>query len=147
MDQPARRFTINFSAGSLIGLGVLAIILGGGVLMLFKWLQVSNENSRRRRCELNLATLGRAVHMFHDEHGALPPAVLGHDGPTWAFFLWPYREAGPPKTKETKTTRDDEVSPEEAEAAQRRRAYLATVDRFDFRQTCLAPANADVLSG
>src|SRR5262245_30907345 len=92
MEQPGPRFRLRFSAGPLIGLIVVVIVLAGGLLLLFRWLQVSHENSRRARCEMNLAALGTAVYIFHDEHGALPPAVLGRDGPTWAFFLWPYRE-------------------------------------------------------
>src|SRR5262249_9214083 len=72
---------------------------------------------------------GTAVYLFHDDHGALPPAVLGRDGPTWGLFLWPYREG------------------KGEDAAARRPEYLAAADRFDVRQNCLAGANAEVLGG
>lgn len=129
MEQPARRFALSFSPGSLIGLVVLVIVLGGGLLLLFRWILVSQEISRRRRCESNLAALATAVYLFHDDHGALPPAVLGREGPTWGLFLWPYRGG------------------KGEEAVARRPEYLEAANRFDFRQNCLAPSNADVLGG
>ncbi len=148
MEQPARRFAINLSVGSLAGLAAVAIVLCSGVLLLFKWVQVANENSRRARCEFHLAQLGYAVYAFHDLHGALPPAALGPDEPTWAFFVWPYRNVGPPEAMKTaKTAPSQRKTSPTGDARQRPPADLAVVDRYDFGQNCLAPPNAAVLGG
>jgi Protein of unknown function (DUF1559) len=148
MDTPPRRFAINLSVGSMVGLAALAIVLCSGVLFLFKWVQVANENSRRVRCEFNLARLGYAVYAFDELHGALPPAALAADEPTWAFFVWPYRNGGPPKSMQAsktgksrgKTSTADDTPP-------RTPPDLTAVNRYDFGQNCLTPANAALLGG
>jgi hypothetical protein len=147
MDKPARRFAINLSVGSLAGLAILLIVLCSGLLLLAKYVQVANENSRRVRCEFNLAQLGRAVHALHEEHAGLPLAVLGRDEPTWAFFLWPYREAEEPRPVEAGPRLKEDKPAEPGPAAERRQTYLAAVERYNFRQNCFAPENAAILAG
>jgi hypothetical protein len=147
MDKPARRFAINLSVGSLAGLAVVMIMLCSGLLLLSKHVQVSNENSRRARCEFNLAQLGRAVYAFHEDHGALPPAALNRDEPTWAFFVWPYRDAEPPQPTEAGPRLEEEKPAEPSAAAERQKAYLSRVERYDFRQPALAAPNAAIVVG
>ncbi len=146
MDKPARRFAINLSVGSLVGLAAVAVVLCGGVLLLFKWVQVANENARRSRCEFHLARLGYAAYAFHEDHGSLPPAALGPDDPTWAFFLWPYRDAPPPEgMKTSKTGQSEQDTPALADSRKRPSPDLTAVNRYDFAENCLAPSNAAVL--
>jgi hypothetical protein len=145
MEQPNRRFAINLSVGSLAGLAAAAIVLCSGVLFLFKWVQVANENSRRMRCELHLARWGYAADAFDDLHGSLPPAALAQDEPTWAFFLWPYRYAQPPEARQSADSKAGEANTASGGQARKSAPDLTTVNRYDFSQNCLAPANAAVL--
>jgi hypothetical protein len=147
MDTPSRRFAINLSVGSLAGLVMLVVALCGGVLFVFKWVQVSNENARRTRCERNLAELGYAVYAFHESHAALPPAALAPDEPTWAFFVWPYRNARPPDLQTAPETPSSAEKPPEEGKDQRPPVDLSLANRYDFAQKCLASPNAAVLSG
>ncbi len=146
MDTPQRRFAINLSVGSLAGLAAVTVVLCGGLLFLFKWVQVANESARRTRCASHLASLGYAVYAFEEDHGSLPPAALGPDQPTWAFCVWPYRDVGPPEGMTTsKTGRIEWKTPEKDARRKRPPPDLTVVNRYDFAQNCLDPSNAAVL--
>jgi hypothetical protein len=147
METPRRRFVINLSVGSLAGLAAVTVVLCGGLLFLFKWVQVANENARRTRCASHLASLGYAAYAFDEDHGSLPPAALGPDQPTWAFFLWPYREAEPPEALTTAKTSGNKPKTSAGPERKRKPPDLAAVSRYDFARSCLEASNAAVLEG
>jgi len=153
MERPFRRFAVNLSVGSLAGAFVITVILCGGLLVIFRWLHVANEDWRRTSCSNKLRLLGAATEAYQAQLGALPPSVVGPDQPTWAFFLWPYREAAPvrpdmPPDGKTAKTAADPNPVADGKAAEKKPppADLSLVNRYDFRKACTDPDNAALLA-
>lgn len=83
---------------TLVELLVLLAILTALIALLLPAIQKVRAAADRLRCSNNLKQLGLALHMYHNDHGALPPGVTS-DRPrerfprmTWLNRLLPYIE-------------------------------------------------------
>lgn len=61
---------------TVIELLALMFIIGLLVALLLPAVQQSREASRRLQCKNHLKQLGLALHMYHDAHSVLPPAMI-----------------------------------------------------------------------
>jgi len=92
------------SAFTLVELLVVIAIIGVLIGMLLPAAQSVREAARRTQCLNNLRQIGLATTMFHDVHGAFPPARLypkknarapfdkGGDQPSWLVRILPFLE-------------------------------------------------------
>ena len=73
-----------------------AAFLGVMVLLLFMPLNRGREPARRAQCRNNLKQIGVALHNYHDQYGAFPPAVVRDaDGTplhSWRTLILPFLE-------------------------------------------------------
>ncbi len=101
LKQFSRRQTHGFT---LVELLVVIAIIGILIGMLLPAVQNVREAARRTECLNRLRQIGLATTMFHDAHGAFPPARLyskkyavapldaGSDQPTWLVRILPFLE-------------------------------------------------------
>ena len=70
----------------VVGLVIVGLLAGGR--------RCAREAGRRIACSQNMQRIGKALHAYHDEHGALPPACLrdaeGKPLHGWRTLLLPY---------------------------------------------------------
>jgi prepilin-type N-terminal cleavage/methylation domain-containing protein len=91
-------------AFTLVELLVVIAIIGILVALLLPAIQAAREAARRSQCQNNLKNLGLALHNYHDNYKAFPPALLtltnAGDGvmngsrlfSTWSILILPYME-------------------------------------------------------
>jgi prepilin-type N-terminal cleavage/methylation domain-containing protein/prepilin-type processing-associated H-X9-DG protein len=83
--------TVRF-AFTLVELLVVIAIIGMLVALLLPAVQAAREAARRITCTNHLKQIGLAVHNYHDNITALPPATLGNGRGSCLLFLLPYLE-------------------------------------------------------
>jgi prepilin-type processing-associated H-X9-DG protein len=71
---------------ALVLLVLAAVIVGLAVAAI----QSSREQSRRLLCENNLKEIGRAIHLFSNQQGALPASRIADRYATWAVQIAPF---------------------------------------------------------
>lgn len=79
----------------LVKYGALVVVVGGLIVaLLIPAPRSAREAGRRNQCLSNLKQIGLALHTYHDEHGAFPPAyTVDADGNrlhSWRTLLLPY---------------------------------------------------------
>jgi prepilin-type N-terminal cleavage/methylation domain-containing protein len=72
----------------LVVIAIISILMG----LLMPAVQKVREAANRASCANNLHNIGLAMHMYHNDHKALPPSRLVNEGATWAVLIWPYIE-------------------------------------------------------
>jgi hypothetical protein len=76
--------------------GVLLLCCGGLTLpgLMLPAVQQAREAARRTQCNNNLKQIGLALHMYHDEYNAFPPAYIadasGKPMHSWRVLILPY---------------------------------------------------------
>ncbi|MDW8242891.1 MAG: DUF1559 domain-containing protein [Thermogemmata sp.] len=72
----------------LVVIAIISVLMG----MLLPAVQKAREAAARIACANNLKQIGLAMHMYHNDHGRLPPSRLGPAQATWAVLILPYIE-------------------------------------------------------
>ena len=97
IPTPRRGFT-------LVEVLVAIAVVGGMVALAMPAMLQSREAARSTVCRTNLRQIGVAAQLFHDAHGAFPPARIlprpdappqhacGGEEPTWLVHLLPFLE-------------------------------------------------------
>jgi len=79
---------------AIVAIPVLICIVGILIALLLPAVQAAREAARRATCRNNLKEIGLALHMYHEQHGSLPPPYLADaDGTpmhSWRVLLLPY---------------------------------------------------------
>ena len=91
----------------LVVIAVIGILIG----LLLPAVQAARESARAMQCQNNLHQIGLASHMFHDTHGAFPPARIqprpdalpgqdcGGEETTWLVRIMPFLEQKAAETR------------------------------------------------
>jgi len=102
--------TLRAGSGPLSGFGsrawniswwVLGIVLTSSLLvvLLLPFVQSPHGASRRTQCRNNLKQIGLALHNYHDDYGAFPPAYVadknGRPLYSWRVLILPYIDQEP----------------------------------------------------
>ncbi len=86
-------------AFTILELVVVLGILGLLVLLLLPATRRAREPARRSQCKNHLKQIALAMHNYHDEHGAFPPAYIvdaeGRRLHSWRTLLLPYFDQRP----------------------------------------------------
>jgi prepilin-type N-terminal cleavage/methylation domain-containing protein len=83
---------------TLLELLVVIAIIGTLIALLLPAVLKVREAANRTVCGKNLGQSGLAIHLFHDVHGRLPPAMGNMGASAWGtywFHLLPFVEQGP----------------------------------------------------
>ena len=114
------------SAFTLIELLVVLLVLAVAVVLFFPPQRMAREAARRTQCKNNLKQIGLALHNYHDEYGAFPPAyTVDADGKplhSWRTLLLPYLDQRPLYATIDLTKAWDD--PANAEACKKRRRSI-----------------------
>jgi hypothetical protein len=73
-----------------------AVILLGLAMVVLPAIDAARKGSQRHKCANNLKHIAIALHMYHEDHGSLPPAFVadesGRPMHSWRVLILPYLE-------------------------------------------------------
>ena len=75
----------------LVVVGVIAVLLA----IMLPAVQSAREAARRSQCVGNLKQISIAMHLYHGEHGVVPPGKKGCCWGTWLVYTLPHLEQQP----------------------------------------------------
>ncbi|MEM9185891.1 MAG: DUF1559 domain-containing protein [Planctomycetota bacterium] len=91
-DAPTPFWTTSRVVEWLVAFGVIAVL----VALMLPAVRTPREVSRRHMCANNLKQIALAMHNYHDQHGAFPPAYTvdaeGNRLHSWRTLILPYIE-------------------------------------------------------